>query len=177
MPRSAHPKRLTSLAVTGLVCGSSLIALSQSPASAASAQTAMTGANLNAFLYWWGISNTSHDSSLIGLNGSMLTPSKRFYALANFSRFVRPQATRIAASSGNGNLEVSAYHNTNGTIALVVLNTGTSAATTSYTATRCPVPRPKGTPTCHGQGKISAFAGEPRRLPPRWQRSRWRCSA
>ena len=58
--------------------------------------------NLSAFLYWWGISNTSHDSSLIGLSGSTLTPSKRFYALANYSRFIRPGEVRIGATSGAG---------------------------------------------------------------------------
>jgi hypothetical protein len=93
----------------------------------------MTGANLNAFLYWWGVSATSHDSSLIGLSGSTLTPSKRYYALANYSRYIRPGAVRIAASSGDSNLQVSAYRNSDGSVVLVVLNTATSAISTSYT--------------------------------------------
>jgi glucuronoarabinoxylan endo-1,4-beta-xylanase len=93
----------------------------------------MTGANLNAFLYWWGISNTSHDSSLIGLSGSTLTPSKRYYALASYSRFIRPGAIRIAANSGDSSLKVSAYRNSDGSVVVVVLNTATAAASTTFT--------------------------------------------
>ncbi|HEX4703465.1 MAG TPA: glycoside hydrolase family 30 beta sandwich domain-containing protein, partial [Pseudonocardiaceae bacterium] len=95
--------------------------------------TGMTQADLSAFLYFWGVSSTSHDSSLIGLNGSTLTPTKRFYALASYSRFIRPGATRIAANSGSGTLSVSAYRNTDGSVAIVVLNTGTSAASAAFT--------------------------------------------
>jgi len=95
-------------------------------------QTGMTGANLSAFLYWWGISNTSHDSSLIGLSGSTLTPSKRYYALANYSRFVRPGAVRISATSAASGLSVSAYRNTDGSVVLVALNTASSATTAGY---------------------------------------------
>ncbi len=93
----------------------------------------MTGANLNAFLYWWGVSSTSHDSSLIGLSGSTLTPSKRYYALAGYSRYIRPGAVRIAATSADGNLETSAYRNRDGSVVIVVLNTASSAISTSYT--------------------------------------------
>ena len=97
--------------------------------------TGMTGANLNAFLYWWGISATSHDSSLIGLSGSTLTPSKRYYALASYSRFIRPGAVRIAASSPDGNLKASAYRNSDGSTVIVVLNTAGAAIQTNYTLT------------------------------------------
>jgi len=93
---------------------------------------AMTGANLNAFLYWWGISATSHDSSLIGLSGSTLTPSKRYYALANYSRFIRPGAVRIAATGADSNLKTSAYRNSDGSVVIVTLNTGTNAIATDY---------------------------------------------
>lgn len=96
-------------------------------------QTGMTQADLSAFLYFWGVSATSHDSSLIGLNGATLTPTKRFYALANYSRFIRPGATRIAATSGTSALSVSAYRNTDGSVAIEVLNTGTSNASTAFT--------------------------------------------
>lgn len=96
-------------------------------------QTGMTRANLNAFLYWWGISSTGHDSALIGLSGSTLKVSKRYYALSNFSRFIRPGATRIGATSGDGNLTVSAYRNSDGSTVIVVLNTGSSNVSAAYT--------------------------------------------
>ena len=96
-------------------------------------QTALTGANVNAFLYWWGISSTSHDSSLVGLSGSTLTPSKRYYALANFSLFIRPGAVRVGATSGTGSLSASAFRNTDNSVVVVVLNTASSSASTTYT--------------------------------------------
>lgn len=92
---------------------------------------AMTKGDVNAFFYFWGISTTKHDSSLIGLTGSTLSPAKRYYALASYSRFVRPGATRISAGSGNG-LDVAAFKNTDGSVIVVVLNTGTTSSTTSY---------------------------------------------
>ena len=95
--------------------------------------TGLAQADLSAFLYFWGVSSTSHDSSLIGLSGSTLTPSKRYYALAGYSRFVRPGATRISATTGDGTLKVSAYKNTDGSVAVVVLNTGTNATSATYT--------------------------------------------
>ena len=94
--------------------------------------TGLTGANLNAFLYWWGISATSHDSSLIGLSGSTLTPTKRYDALANYSRFIRPGAVRISATTGDGNLKVSAYRNSDGSVIVVALNTAGSDTATSF---------------------------------------------
>lgn len=97
--------------------------------------TGLTKADINAFLYWWGVSSTSHDSSLIGLNGSALTPSKRYYALAAYSRFIRPGATRISAGGGPGGLDVSAYRNTDGSVIVVALNTGTSSVPTNIALT------------------------------------------
>lgn len=119
-------------------------------------QTGMSAANLNAFLYWWGISSTSHNSSLIGLNGTTLTPSKRYYALANYSRFIRPRAVRIAATSGDGNLKVSAYRNTDGSVVLVVLNTATTATSTSCTVSNAGLSRGTVTPYLTDSGHSTA---------------------
>jgi len=93
--------------------------------------TAMTGGNVNAFCYFWGISTTSHDSSLIGLSGSTLSPAKRYYSLASYSRFVRPGATRISAASGNG-LDVAAFKNTDGAVIVEVLNTNSGSTSATY---------------------------------------------
>jgi O-glycosyl hydrolase len=97
--------------------------------------TGLTAANLNAFLYWWGISATSHDSSLIGLSGSTLTASKRYYALLGYSRFIRPGATRIAATSADSTVATSAYRNTDGSTVIVALNTARTAAPATYSLT------------------------------------------
>lgn len=122
-------------------------------------QTGMTAANLSAFLYFWGVSSTSHDSSLIGLNGSTLTPTKRFYALANYSRFIRPGATRIAATSGSGTLSASAYLNTDGSVVVVALNTATTSASTAFTVTNTGLTTGTVTPFLTNNGSSMAAQG------------------
>jgi O-glycosyl hydrolase len=95
----------------------------------------LDSSNLSAFLYWWGSTTPSENGDnegLIEINGSTVTPSGRLWALGNFSDFVRPGAVRIGASTSDGNLTLDAFKNTNGTISVVVLNTGSSSDTVSY---------------------------------------------
>jgi O-glycosyl hydrolase len=85
--------------------------------------TGITSANLSAFLYWWGVGfNATDNGALIHDNNGTVTASKRLWALANYSRFIHPGAVRIGASSGNGNLEITAFKNTDGSVTVVVLN-------------------------------------------------------
>ncbi len=95
----------------------------------------LDSANLSAFLYWWGSTTPSENGDnegLILINGSTITASGRLWALGQFSRFVHPGAVRIGASSSDGNLTLDAFKNSDGTISVVVLNTGTSSDTVSY---------------------------------------------
>lgn len=95
----------------------------------------LDSANLNAFLYWWGSTTPSENGDnegLILINGSTVTAAGRLWALGQFSRFVHPGATRIAASSSDGALTLDAFKNTDGTTSIVVLNTGSSSDTVSY---------------------------------------------
>jgi O-glycosyl hydrolase len=97
--------------------------------------TGLTASNLNAFLYWWGSTTPSENGDnegLVEIQGSTVATSGRLWAFANYSRFVRPGAIRIGASSGNGNLEVTAFRNLNGSVAVVVLNTATTAQATAF---------------------------------------------
>ncbi len=95
--------------------------------------TGMTSANLSAFLFWQGAEvNVSTNAYLVNYSGSSVVASGRLWAFANYSRFIRPGAVRIGASSGDSNLQVGAYKNTNGTISVVVLNTASSAIAASY---------------------------------------------
>ena len=90
----------------------------------------LTAAGLNAFLYWWGSSTPTFNGdneSLIQINGSTVSPSGRLWAFANYSRFVRPGAVRIGSSAPGGSLEVTAFRNRNGSVAIVVLNPATTA--------------------------------------------------
>jgi O-glycosyl hydrolase len=97
--------------------------------------TGLTQANLSAFLYWWGTSTPTFNGdneSLVQINGSTVTASARLWAFANYSRFVRPGAVRIGATTTDGNLELTAFRNLDGSTAIVVLNTGTSPDTVSF---------------------------------------------
>ncbi|WP_069805227.1 cellulose binding domain-containing protein [Thermogemmatispora onikobensis] len=90
--------------------------------------TGLTAANLNAFFYWWGVNfNASDNGYLINVVNGTVTPAKRLWSFANYSRFVRPGATRIGATSSDTTLEVTAFLNANGTLAIVALNTSYSA--------------------------------------------------
>jgi O-glycosyl hydrolase len=103
--------------------------------------TGLTAANLDAFLYWWGSTTTSFNGDnegliLINLNSSgaptSVSSSGRLWAFANYSRFVRPGAVRIGTSSANSDLEVTAFRNTNGSVAVVALNTATTAQAATF---------------------------------------------
>jgi O-glycosyl hydrolase len=97
--------------------------------------TGLTAANLNAFLYWWGSSTPSSNGdneSLIQINGSAVAPSGRLWAFANYSRYVRPGAVRIGATSSNGSVTMTAFKNTDGTVAIVALNTLSTADAITY---------------------------------------------
>jgi hypothetical protein len=99
---------------------------------------ALTGSNLSAFLYWWGSTTPSENGDnegLLLLNGSTVTTSGRLWAFANYSRYVKPGAVRIGASSGNSALDLSAYKNPDGSISVVALNTASSADTVNYALT------------------------------------------
>jgi len=99
--------------------------------------TGLTSANLNAFLYWWGMTTTTENGDNEGLvqldtSTGAVVPSGRLWAFANYSRFVRPGAVRIGASSANSDLDVTAFRNVNGSVAIVVLNTAATAQTASF---------------------------------------------
>ncbi len=97
--------------------------------------TGLTAANLNAFLYWWGSTTPAENGDnegLIQINGSTVAASGRLWAFANYSRYVRPGAVRIAATSSSSAVDLTAFKNTDGSIAIVALNTATSADPITY---------------------------------------------
>ena len=97
----------------------------------------LTAAHLSAFLYWWGSTTPSENGDNEGLllmdtAAGTVTPSGRLWAFANYSRFVRPGAVRIGASSADGALEVLAFRNTDGSVAVVALNTAATAKSATF---------------------------------------------
>ncbi|KAK0392264.1 hypothetical protein NLU13_1760 [Sarocladium strictum] len=88
-------------------------------------QTAFVDANVSGFLYWIGAENSTTNSALINMNGDEVIPSKRFWAFASFSKFARPGARRIEATSSTPLVTVSSFLNADGTVATQVLNNDT----------------------------------------------------
>ncbi|KAK5132461.1 hypothetical protein LTR08_009072 [Meristemomyces frigidus] len=78
--------------------------------------------NVSATLYWIGADNTTSNSALILLNNDTVHVSKRLWAFAQYSRFVKPGATRIEVASSNAALNMTAFENADKTVAVQVIN-------------------------------------------------------
>lgn len=98
---------------------------------ASAVHDALTRGNTSGYVYWYGAS-LGATRGLIQMDGADYHVSKRLWALANYSRFVRPGATRVAATTPDTDLRLSAFRNTDGTLTVVALNAGTSAQQVSY---------------------------------------------
>ena len=61
------------------------------------------------------------------LNGTTFNVSKRLWAMAAYSRYIRPGALRVSASTDNPALEVTAFRNKDGSKVLEIINTATTA--------------------------------------------------
>ncbi|KAH7382122.1 glycoside hydrolase superfamily [Pyrenochaeta sp. MPI-SDFR-AT-0127] len=89
----------------------------------------IVNSNLSAYIFWEGVqdraTNNNNNEKLILVDGQTYQVSKRLWAFAQF-RIVRPGAVRIGASGGS-NLKSSAFTNTDGSIAVVIINSATSA--------------------------------------------------
>ncbi|MGI8447726.1 MAG: glycoside hydrolase family 30 beta sandwich domain-containing protein, partial [Streptosporangiaceae bacterium] len=97
--------------------------------------TGLTSADLSAFLYWWGSTTPSENGDnegLIEISGSTVIPSGRLWAFANYSRYVHPGAVRIAATTSDSAVDLTAFRNTGGSLAIVALNTSSAASTIAY---------------------------------------------
>ena len=99
--------------------------------------TGLTAANLGAFLYLWGANTsttamTGPNTGLVEVNGNTVVTSGRLWAFANYSRFIRPGAVRIGTTTRRAGLEVSAFRNTNGSTAVIVLNSAHSRQAATF---------------------------------------------
>jgi O-glycosyl hydrolase len=93
----------------------------------------LTGANLSAFLFWQGADPNNGNGGLVFLQSNgMAAASGRLWAFANYSRYIHPGAVRIGSTSSNTGVDISAYKNTDGTTAVVALNTLSSSDTINY---------------------------------------------
>jgi len=84
--------------------------------------------NFNAYCYWWLINLNTDDE---GLCDNTSTPTKRLYALGNYSKFIRPGFVRISGTENpSGGVTLSAYYGASaGKVVVVAINN--NAVTTS----------------------------------------------
>lgn len=99
--------------------------------------TGLTKANLGGFLYLWGANTstttiTGPNTGLVDVKGNTVSASGRLWAFAGYSRFIRPGAVRIGATTSSTGLEVSAFRNSDGSIAVIVLNTSSSRQAATF---------------------------------------------
>ena len=91
----------------------------------------MTGAQANAWHYWWLISGNPDNEGLTDTNG---IPAQRMYVLGQYSRFVRPNNYRIDLANYNPYaILASAYKDpVANNFAIVTANTNATATTQSF---------------------------------------------
>ncbi|KAI1173946.1 glycoside hydrolase family 30 protein [Nemania sp. FL0916] len=97
--------------------------------------SAVTATQVSGYLYWEGVQWPSPNTNEKMIKVDQQSPynievSKRLWAFAQFSRFVRPGAVRVATSGGSG-VKSTAFRNVDGSIAVVVISTGGSASNVS----------------------------------------------
>ncbi|GAA1101122.1 glycoside hydrolase [Streptomyces javensis] len=101
--------------------------------------TTLADAGASGYVYWFGAS-VGATRGLIQLDGPDYHVSKRLWALAAYSRFIRPGAVRVAADSGADSgvdgvkttVKTTAYRNRDGRRVLEILNTGAEPVRTDY---------------------------------------------
>jgi O-glycosyl hydrolase len=97
--------------------------------------TALVSANCSAYLYWIGVQGGDTNSKLVRISGDTVTASKRLWAFGQWSRFVRPGAVRVGTSGSRSGVKISAFRNVDGSVAVQLINTGTSAAALAVATT------------------------------------------
>ncbi|KAK4190117.1 putative glucosylceramidase 4, partial [Podospora australis] len=93
--------------------------------------SAVVNNNASGYLYWEGVQwpNPNTNEKIIKVDNRTDTyeVSKRLWAFANWSRYVRPGSVRVGSSGGTG-VRTAAFRNEDGTIAVIAISTGGSAS-------------------------------------------------
>jgi len=85
----------------------------------------VTAGGASGWHYWW----TTHFMD----GGSASNPPKRVYTMGNFSKFVRPGYVRVGISGVPSSAHMVPFVSpTDGTVAIVALNDGSSAVNVSF---------------------------------------------
>jgi len=101
-------------------------------------------AGTTAYVYWFGASRgTTRGFIQVAAEGDEYHVSKRLWAVAAYSRFIRPGAVRVPAVAADPAVKLTAFRNADGSKVIELLNTGTGATTADLALDR----RSRG---CHG---------------------------
>ena len=101
----------------------------------------LTRADVSAYVYWFGAS-LGATRAFIQLDGAQYHVSKRLWAMAAYSRFIRPGAARVQALTPDPAVKATAFRNTDGTSIIELLNTATTPVRTTFTTRSDPGGRP-----------------------------------
>ncbi|KAH9886582.1 glycoside hydrolase family 5 protein [Xylariomycetidae sp. FL2044] len=91
--------------------------------------TGIASAGLSGYIYWQGVEVNQFQASsyLVASDGTAVTPSGRLWAMAMWSRYVRPGAFRVSTTGSVSSTGVTAFQNADGSVVVVFLNSGRSA--------------------------------------------------
>ena len=91
---------------------------------------AIVNAKLSAYLFWEGLEIKQQQSALHLIDttdGTTAVPSGIFWAFAMWSRYIRPGAVAVGVTGSYTNVITGAYKNTDGSVIVVMTNSGTAA--------------------------------------------------
>ncbi|KAI0024795.1 glycoside hydrolase family 30 protein [Xylariomycetidae sp. FL0641] len=96
---------------------------------------AVVSTQVSGYLYWEGVQWPSPNTNEKMIRVAETAPydyevSKRLWAFANWSRFVRPGAVRLGTSGGSG-VKTAAFRNVDGSFAVVMISSGAAASSVS----------------------------------------------
>lgn len=83
---------------------------------------AFVNSDTSGYTHWYCAQNTTGDNGLIRLQYDEYFTSARLWAFAGYFRFARPGAVRVQALTSVEEVYVSAWVNTNGTVAVPIVN-------------------------------------------------------
>ncbi len=84
--------------------------------------------NASAWHYWWLLGVGGDDEGILNPNDAF---TKRYYAIGNFSKFVRPGSHLVATSSAPGGVSLSAYATPSG-LSIVAINENAGPTPVSF---------------------------------------------
>lgn len=124
-------------------------------------QTALYYGDLSAWVHWQGSELSRTIGPYVLMND--LTVGKKYYASKNFYRFIRPGAVRLATTSPDPDVSLTAYeHTANSTHTVVLINTATANKTINLAMTGSNLPTSfemfvtSASKNCESVGNVSA---------------------